>query len=790
MKITIATGRSRKETKWKNFEIEWINFVNKLRNTRRTDETYAEYMKMKKPEQDEIKDVGGFVGGYLRNGIRKAENLEYRTIITLDADNLTEDVDLWELFTMFYDNAAVLYSTHKHSPEKPRLRLILPLNRKVTPEEYEAIARRIASDLGIDYFDDTTYQAHRLMYWPSTSKDAEYRFEVQEGPWLDVDKILNTYENWQDISSWPVSSRVSEQHRRLAKKQGNPLEKPGVIGAFCRSFTIHDVIDRWLSDVYEPTKDDNRYTYVKGSTAGGLVVYEDKFAYSHHATDPCSGLLCNAFDLVRIHLFGDQDENAKEDTPSNKLPSFIAMASMASDLDEVKEDIVRRKIEEAKETFSDNYDMDDAVDTDWVKKLTVNKKGEFDLTYANIQTILDNDPLLKGMAVYNEFESRLVLLKDTPWRKLSEGKAWRDSDDVGLMKYLEEIYGLIGKQKIQDSITNIQNTHRMHPVREYLDGLEWDGIPRVEQLLVDYLGAEDSEYTRAVTRKILTAAVARIYRPGTKFDYILVLTGRQGIGKSTLIEKLGKGWYTDSITTFQGKEAMEQILGNWIIEVSELTATKKSDIESVKQFISKTADEFRPAYGRHKIYAPRQCVFFGTTNDKEFLRDKTGNRRFWVVDVGIIQPKLSLWNDFDVDQVWAEAVELYRNGENLYLDDNLEKVAIEKQLEHLEESPKAGLIREYLERLLPVNWEQMSIEERRRFIQDDDFGETAKGTVVRDKVCIAEVWVELLNGNPGKISYADAREIGDVLRSTPGWEEVSNLRFGKIYGRQRGFRRK
>jgi predicted P-loop ATPase len=789
MKVTISTGRSRKELKWKNQDIEWSDFLAKLKTTRRTDETYQEYMKLPKSEQDEIKDVGGFVGGYLKDGCRKADTIEYRTILTLDADSVPAGVDLWDLYTMLYDNAAVVYSTHKHSKDKPRLRLILPLKRKVSPEEYEAIARRIAFELGIDYFDDTTYQPHRLMYWPSTSSDADYIFEYQDGKWLDVDKVLATYDDWQDMSKWPVSSRVNEQYRKLAKKQGDPEEKTGVIGAFCRSFNIHQVIEKYLSEAYSPTLDENRYTYTKGSTSGGLIVYDDKFAYSHHSTDPCSAKLCNSFDLVRLHLYGDQDENVKPDTPVNKLPSFVAMASMASDLDEVKADIGQRKIDEAREAFGDGYKFSDEENKDWIKRLKINKKGEFEITFANVQTILENDPNLKGLAAYNEFETRLTLLHDTPWRNLEEGKAWRDSDDVGLMKYLEEIYGLIGKQKIQDSITNIENTHRMHPVRDYLNSLEWDGTLRLETIFVDFLGAEDCEYTRAITRKTLAAAVARIYQPGTKFDYILVMSGRQGLGKSSLIQRLGKSWYTDSITTFSGKEAMEQILGNWIVEVGELTATKKSDIESVKQFISKTADEFRPAYGRHKIYAPRQCIFFGTTNDKEFLRDKTGNRRWWVLDVGLQEPKLNVWQDLDVDQIWAEAVEKWKTGEKLYLDAELEKEAMEKQAEHLEESPKAGMIRNFLDTLLPENWDGMSIDERRRFIHDDDFGGTTVGTVIRERVCAAEVWVELLNGQPGKISYVDAREINDVIRTTPEWNKEGNYRFGNIYGRQRGFSR-
>lgn len=318
--LTIATAGSRKSVSWKNQDVTWGQLAKRLSIEQRTAESQDEYNVMRKAQKDEIKDVGGFVGGALRNGRRKAESIIHRSLVTLDIDSVPQGEDPWEVVTLVIGCAAILYSTHSHSPKAPRLRLVIPLSRKVTPDEYAALSRRIAGDIGIDMCDDTTYEAHRLMYWPSTSIDAEYRFEIQDGPWLDVDEQLARYKDWHDVSEWPVSSRKTEIMRRLAKKQGDPLEKPGVVGAFNRVYSIEDAIDQFLPEVYEPSATENRYDYIPADSSAGLVVYDEgKFAYSHHATDPICGKLCSAFDLVRLHLFGDQDDAASPGTPVNRL---------------------------------------------------------------------------------------------------------------------------------------------------------------------------------------------------------------------------------------------------------------------------------------------------------------------------------------------------------------------------------------------------------------------------------------------------------------------------------------
>ncbi len=347
--LTIAVGRSRKETDWKNREMLWSDLVDRLSRTNRTGETYAEYKKLPKAQQGQIKDVGGFIGGTLKGGRRKADAVVWRQVITLDIDYAKGDI--WASVETMLGCACVMYSTHAHSPTTPRLRLVIPLIRPITPDEYPAVARRIAADLGIDFFDDTTYEPHRLMYWPSTSSDGEYVFKLADETWLDPDTVLARYPDWKDTSYWPESSRVQQARQKLADKQGDPLAKPGVVGAFCRTYTIQDAIDTFLSDVYGPAGD-GRYTFLPGSTAGGLVVYDgDTFAYSHHGTDPVSGRLVNAFDLVRLHKFKELDDEVEPGTPTVKLSSFTAMLEFAEDDEHVQETKRQERLAAAEADF-------------------------------------------------------------------------------------------------------------------------------------------------------------------------------------------------------------------------------------------------------------------------------------------------------------------------------------------------------------------------------------------------------------------------------------------------------
>ena len=789
-KISVASGR--KDKVYKCCEISFADLVKRLSNTVYTDETFEEYLSMEKCRQDDIKDVGGFVGGELDGGIRRKDCVLSRSIITLDIDFGFEG--MWEFVPMVFDYCLFMYTTHKHLKSSPRFRLVIPLDRDVDCVEYEAIARLVASDLGIDCFDDSTYEPSRLMYFPSTSKDGEFRCELVEDRFLEVDKFLSRYENYKDKSSWPVSSRVSGLKIREVDKQQNPLTKDGLIGAFCRTYNIHQVIDKYLSDVYEKTTDENRYTYTKGSSFGGLVIYEGGlFAYSHHSTDPCYSKLCNAYDLVRHHKFKDVSE---ED-------SYPKMLELLVEDKLVMDNFSNERLEIAKEEFKDFYKEDnekeitDIDENSFLSKLEVDKKGRYKNTIDNVVIILEEDKYFKNALALNEFTHQICIKKDLPWMSIKNkkfGDIWTDSDDSNLRHYLEKVYNIKSQQAVFDAINVVARKHGFHPIKDYLNSLTWDGKKRLDKLFIDYLGAYDNEYTRAVARKMLVAAVSRIFNPGIKFDYMAVLVGEQGIGKSHFINLLGKDWYSDSINTVQGKEAYEQLQEAWIVEMAELSATKKAEAEAVKHFISKREDIYRVAYGKRVEKFPRQCVFFGTTNEQEFLKDKTGNRRFWPIQVGVIGNKKSIFRDLkedEVSQIWAEAMVRYKEGEKLILEGTCAKLALEYQEMHLDSSPKEGMIKEYLELLLPESWEEMDIGARRHYISGGDFSDSEKGTVKRKKVCAMEIWVELFGGDPKLLTLGQSREINEILRKLDKWESYGRgsgkLKFGKLYGYQRAF---
>lgn len=783
MKFKISTGNSRKDKLWKQKEVSWDEFVKRLSQTTVTSETQVEYRKMKKYQQDNVKDVGGFVAGELKEGRRRKENVLSRSMVTLDMDYADDAEAIASNIEMLYDYACCIYSTHKHTPEKPRLRIIIPLSRKVSADEYQAVSRMIAREIGIELFDDSTYEPNRLMYWPSTSFDGEYFFRVIEGEFLNPDSILSLYKDWKDSSSWPVSSRQTAIIEKAMKKQEDPLKKDGMVGAFCRTYSITEAIEKFLPDVYEPSLMPDRYDYIPADSTAGVVIYDDKYAYSHHATDPACGKLLNAFDLVRMHRFEHLDEDADE---KKQLPSFKAMVEFCVQDEEVKRQLAKEREEEVEEEFE--IEEDD----DWQLSLELNKNGSVKDTPTNILIIMRNDPRLKGIA-YNQMTHLIDVNGELPWEQVKPG--WNDTDHAHLKMYFDRHYGIWSPTKVKDALLSAASERVFHPIRDYLDSLPvWDGTERVDTLLIEYLGAEDNSYTRAVMRKTLVAAVARIYEPGTKFDYILVLNGPQGIGKSTFFAKLGGKWFSDSLTVsdMRDKSGAEKLQGYWILELGELAGLRKMDVETVKSFITRTDDKFRQSYGINVENHPRQCVIVGSTNSTSgFLRDVTGNRRFWPVRVSGGTKKV--WEMTEIDQIWAEALAKYRGGEQLILTGEVEQIAYEEQRDAMELDDREGIINDYLETLLPENWDSMDLYERKSFLAgQSEFGtEMPVGKVKREKVCVLEIWCECLGKDQSNLKRLDSYEIIGILKRIGGWESYTGNKQGQtrfsIYGNQKTF---
>ena len=774
--LKIAYGNSRNAAFWSNKTITFDELCDRLKEPIRTSESAEEYPRLTKAQRDEIKDKGGFVAGHLKNNRRKKENVTCRSMLVYDMDYLSQ-----EFLTAIKSNilnAACYYSTHSHLPEKPRIRMLIPVTRDMTPDEFHAVARFYAAKNGfLDMIDPCSFSPNQLMYWPTMPSNGEYLFGRIDGEWLDPDVILTAHPEWHDYSLLPTTPKESRVTEKKAQCQKNPLEKEGIVGAFCRTYTIQDAIERYLSGVYVPTADGSgRYDYIPGEGSAGVVIYDDKFAYSHHATDPAGGKLCNAFDLVRIHKFGDLDDKQ----------SFSRTCELALSDDKVKLEIAREREQQAQMDF----------DTDaWKSQLTYMKRSTvLENSVWNEMLILNHDPDFANFA-YNELANRVQVIGKMPWERPVDNKFWRDADTAQLKALMDVRYVPFSSRNHDVAFTKVADDRRFHPIRDYLNSLpEWDGVPRVETLLINCLQAEDTPYVRTVTRKTLAAAVARIYRPGIKYDSILVLDGAQEIGKSTLFKDLvGDEFYSDtlSLTDMNDKSGAEKLQGFWIVEIGELAGMKKADIEKVKAFLSTDDDKYRPSYGKTVESHPRQCIIIASVNgERGYLRDITGNRRFWIVKLKQQEQK-KRWNfsKQERDQIWAEAKAIWEAGETLHLEGDMIREAEKIQQQAMEIDERQGMVEEYLSTLLPDGWDDMDLYARRNFLHDKADPTNPKGSHVRRTVTNAEIWCECYGRNPSEMKPTDSYAIAALMTQIDGWERTTERKRLPLYGRQRLYKK-
>ena len=389
-------------------------------------------------------------------------------------------------------------------------------------------------------------------------------------------------------------------------------------------------------------------------------------------------------------------------------------------------------------------------------------------TIGNMVTVMRHDPIIAGKIRFDIIAHAPKYFGQLTWRKDGDTLGeWTDFDDANMLDYLESHYELKGNDTYQRAFEIVSKENTFNPIVDYLEALpEWDGVERIKHLLPDYLGADESEYTFEVMKLVMLGALSRVYHAGCKFDYMLVLVGDQGIGKSGFLRKLAINdiWFDDNLNTVDGKEAVERLRGKWILELAELMALKRQkDVETVKAFITTQSDSYREPYARRTTDRKRTCIFAATTNDFSFLTDRTGNRRFLPIEVNKERQTKKLMGSETVEReardyflkAWAEALHYFREANmhpELVLPEKMQKEALKRQMVFLEEDPQTGIIQNWLDQ------------------------------TVMKRVCVMDLWQKAL-GEDGRPKRAESNRMHSLMRNEiKGWHSIGRAgsdEFGK-----------
>jgi putative DNA primase/helicase len=884
---------NRNRGKVENKEIIWRKFCRKFVEPSVDQSiTYAQYLKLGVDDQGAKKSAAGYiVGAPFADGKRRLANMQKRNLISLDLDEVTADqMDDIELgISALCEYEFLRHTSRKHCQEKPRWRIHLPISRACDHDEANAITRILSARIfadpqeSIDAIDVVSFRAAQVSYMPTRSKDQEYRCEVNHGAILDVDAILDGFEgDWKDHLQLPMrsdesSARATDPNRKMEL----PTDKPGILGAWCRTYTVDDCITEFLADIYEPgfsSDETQRYSYLLGSGANGAVSYDDGlFLHSNHGTDPIEGS-ANAFDLCRIHLFGHLDNDAREGTSPFSMPSYKGMVKFAQDDEDVREELMSRVADsfddededededsipknspspksskqkaaekreaEAEEHDDEPEDLDDRFDDapededededdvddfldgprddvddfldgprddddpapkkkkkkKWRAQLKANMEtGQIAKSLHNINLIFQYDPTFAGSISYNLFSKKIVtrlamtfpqlVLSRVPIKDADEGREWLDADDYDRKLALaapENLGGYdidVAQLDITAAVETAARTNEFHPIRDKLQAASWDGTERAESMFIDYFGVEDHPYHREAARAWLMAAVTRVMEPGFKFDHVPILGGAQGLGKSSFIRIISLGYFGELAAAFdQPTRMVESMLGCWIMEVPELAGFRKAEIETIKQFFSAQEDRVRLAYRRNEETFERQCVFMGSTNKDEYLKDDTGNRRFWPIKCtkSLDQEKLKR----NRMMIWAEVYQWYlaKREEQPHGEFHIgleSKAAHTRALLLQEESQAvspAEIMADKLSAWLNKHVTQEVAEGRVDGQFDDEDDGIALGQRIR--VSIDDVWHNGLGKDNDAAPY-DLANMQSAFKMIPGWSSERKQIDGK-----------
>lgn len=838
--LRIAVGSDASLGKVKNKTATWSVLRRKCATPTRGHETMKDYLALPKAEQDRLKNVGFFLGGECANNRRKSNNISERSLIVLDLDAVTPEIldDLDGGFTALSGYEFFVYSTRKHTAAAPRLRVVILLQEPIPADRFAPLSRILASkiDPTVDAIDDVSFRLAQLMYWPSVCSDGAFYFHHNAGAAVDAEAVLNDFGDWRDWTKLPFS--VNQGRRRPTDpsvKAEDPRTKRGLVGAFCRAYSIEDAMTVFLPGVYVEGDDAStkpRYTFVGGSTSNGAIVEDDGlFLYSYHTTDPCSERLVNAFDLVRIHKYGELDKDC-DDRRATEYPSYERMKglldsdpnvarelraeqydvmAMFEDIADVDEPGLGEDIEDAP-TGADELETQAKADSSWMDQLEVTPQGGIKPTVTNIAIILEHDPRIRGSIAFNEFTSEIVarravrskmsIMPRLPIRDAINGDIWSDRHDNCLRLILEAAagdgkpgYGLrVTDRDLAGGVMTAAEKNRFHPVRDYLNSLKWDGRTRIASMFTHYLGAPNTSYVRESARLMLLGAVTRVFEPGHKFDFVVILEGVQGKRKSTFVSVLANHWFCELEGHFADrKRLVEAMQGAWLLELPELSIFNNSEIQELKAFVSATFDRARMAYARRAQDFHRQCVFIGSTNEAEYLRDSTGNRRFWPI------PCLVSEIDTDElrrnrDQLWAEAVHTYRAMREKHPVGALPLYMVEhdarQQALEMQESRRVDTAAEGMAGQID-DWLNRPIDPTILNAKRDPFTnlDAHPNSGIRNSVCLLEIWVECFGGDSERYTQATAQMLGRAMRHLEEWEPIGR-EVHRDYGRQRIYQRK
>ncbi|MBI5121315.1 MAG: toprim domain-containing protein [Rhodospirillales bacterium] len=415
----------------------------------------------------------------------------------------------------------------------------------------------------------------------------------------------------------------------------------------------------------------------------------------------------------------------------------------------------------------------------WFSQIRTGADGAPERNEANVITALSNDEAFAGTLIFDEFRQEIIVNRPLPWdSQAAIPRPWSDADDVRCAEWLQRREINVAPSVVARSVGAVARDFRIHPVREYLTSLQWDGVPRLESWANTYLGAEDTRLNRAFGSLWMISAVARIMQPGAKVDHMLILEGPQGAKKSTALKVLaGEDWFTDELAEIGSKDAAQQMRGVWIIEIAELDAIGRAEVSRIKSFLTRTIDRYRPPYERYVVDVARQCVFAGSVNPDTYLRDETGNRRFWPIRCGRID--LAALRR-DRDQLWAEAVAIYKQGGIWWLDDpELIALAKAEQEERYQTDAWDGLIDHWLA------FEKRRINYGYGAYDDWRDEETARTTPLTD-VSVAEILQQAIGIEPGRWTRGDQMRVTAFLKAR-GWQRYQT-RIGERSGGLREWR--